>query len=184
MLPAGTPVKKGIDVAVVDLAALTRELKGKKFSGYLAICVSGKTGVEEGIALFDAGKFVAAFYEYLAHGKTLIGQPAVARVMNAAASKHGVIDIYQLTSEQVQLILAFNDKAVVVPADKDLRVPESFSDVLEEEVIEARESKGELLKKYKVGEAEAAGKKTSTLPAPESGSAQEILERLVKTSKK
>ncbi|MCX6767938.1 MAG: DUF2226 domain-containing protein [Candidatus Micrarchaeota archaeon] len=165
-LPSGAPVKTGIDVASVDFPALLHELLKKGFSGYLCIAVQGAGGIEEGTLLFDGKKISGGFYEYFKHNKILMGKDAWARVLNAAGAEQGVVDIYQLSSEQVELVLAFNEQAIWVPSEKELRELKtaSFSPALEEQAKGMRkEEKEDLLKKYKlagVGEprkAEAGG---------------------------
>ncbi|MFH1258101.1 MAG: hypothetical protein V1658_04130, partial [Candidatus Micrarchaeota archaeon] len=71
-LPAGTVVKTAIDSATIDFAALLKELKDKAFNGYLTLTLQGVGGVEEGITVFDNGKIVAAFYEYLKYNKQVM----------------------------------------------------------------------------------------------------------------
>ncbi|HLC48091.1 MAG TPA: DUF2226 domain-containing protein [Candidatus Norongarragalinales archaeon] len=157
-LPPGIIVKTGIDTATIDFAALLRELKDKVFNGYLAITVEGASAIEEGIVVFDNGKVVASFYEYFKYNKQVLGDLAFQRVMNAAASKHGVADIFQLTNDQVQLILAFNEQAICLPSEGDIKKlrSESFSPLFEEQIKdgEGTGTKTELLKKFKLGDVE------------------------------
>lgn len=131
-------MKTGIDVATLDFPALLKELIKKKFSGYACVTIQGKGGLEEGTMVFNGGKPTAAVYEYLKHNKTMFAKEAVSRVFNAAAATYGVVDIYQLTPEQVQLILAFNENAVLstvlTERDIDASVVTNFSDKLEEEL--------------------------------------------------
>jgi len=152
-LPSGAPVKTGIDVASVDFPALLHELLKKGFSGYLCITVQGFGGIEEGTLLLDGKKITGGFYEYFRHNKTLVGKEAWARVLNAAGAENGVIDIYHLSAEQVELILAFNEQAIWVPSDREIRDLKTarFSAVLEQQVAGAKEGeKEELLKKYRL----------------------------------
>jgi hypothetical protein len=154
-LPSGTPVKTSVDVAEVDFPGLLQELRRKIFNGYLCITIQGTGGVEDGTLVFDAGKVVASFYEYFRYNKTVMGDKAFVRVMNASAAKIGVIDIYQLTNEQVQLILAFNEQAISIPSERDLRAvkAEAFNADYEGEVKEKElEKRSDLLKRLKIGE--------------------------------
>ncbi|MFH1443253.1 MAG: DUF2226 domain-containing protein [Candidatus Micrarchaeota archaeon] len=161
-LPAGTVVKTAIDSATIDFAALLKELKDKAFNGYLTLTLQGVGGVEEGITVFDNGKIVAAFYEYLKYNKQVMGDLAFQRVMNGSAAKHGIIDIYQLTNDQVQLILAFNEQAICLPSDADIKKlrAEEFSPFFEDQVKETAGvgSKGDLLKKFKLGDVDKKDK--------------------------
>lgn len=157
-LPPGITVKSAIDIATIDFAALLKELKDKSFNGYLALAIQGKGGFEEGILVFDNGKVVAAFYEYFKFSKVVLGDSAFQRVMNASAAKQGILDIFQLTNDQVQLILAFNEQAICLPSDADIKKLKSgeFSVAYEESVQEGTSAgnKTELLKKFKLGDVE------------------------------
>jgi len=159
-LPYGTPIKSGIDVASVDFLALLKELLAKSFNGYLCMTIKGLGGIEEGIILFDNGKVVASFYEYFKYAKTMFGDQAFVRVMNASVAKEGVIDLYQLSNEQVQLILAFNEQAISIPTEKDYKNLKlnAFSSTFEDQVkpAESKPSDVEILKKYKIVDAAAS----------------------------
>ncbi len=169
-LPAGKPVKTAIDVATVDFVALLNELIGKSFNGYLCITIQGAGGIEDGELVFENGKIVISSYEYLKHGKTLLGEAAFVRAINASAAQHGVIDIYQLTLEQVELVLAFNENAIFVPNEKDLKNLKitTFSTFFEEQVKteEKTVTRSDLMKKYRLedlheGKAEPGPDETS-----------------------
>jgi len=154
-LPSGTPVKTGVDVASVDFPALLRELLRKGFSGYLCIAVQGKGGVEEGTLLFDGKKIAGGFYEYFRYNKVLVGKEAWVRCLNASGALHGVIDMYQLSGEQIELILAFNEQAIWVPSEKEVRELKTipFSGAFEEQAGGAPAGgKEALLKKYKLAQ--------------------------------
>ena len=142
-LPSGLAMKTGIDVATLDFPALIKELIRKKFSGYVCITIQGKGGIEEGTLVFNAGKPTAAVYEYLRYNKAMLAKDAVPRLFNAAAATYGVVDIYQLTPEQVQLILAFNETAVLptvlTERDVDSFTTTSFSEKFEDELGVAEE---------------------------------------------
>ncbi len=150
-------MKTDLDSASVDFFALVAELGRHRFNGYFAICTSGEGGFEEGTMVFDDGKPVASFYEYYAYRRQYVGEEAFKRVLNAFSNVTGVVDILELSNEQVRLLLAFNERAIMVPAAKDLEpraVP--FSQAFE---AEAKSSvvpltKQELLKKYRLAEIE------------------------------
>lgn len=131
-------MKVGIDVVTLDFPALIKELMKKKFSGYLCVTIQGNGGIEEGTLVFNGGKPTAAVYEYLRHNKTIFAKDAVPRIFNAAAATYGVVDIYQLTPEQVQLILAFNENAVLPTVmserDVDASVSTGFNEKYEAEL--------------------------------------------------
>ncbi|MFH0971878.1 MAG: DUF2226 domain-containing protein [Candidatus Micrarchaeota archaeon] len=157
-LPAGIIVKTAIDVATIDFSALLKELREKAFNGYIAMTIQGISGMEEGTVVCDNGKIVASFYEYFKYNKQVLGDLAFQRVMNSSAAKHGVVDIFQLTNDQVQLILAFNERAICLPSETDIKrlKVEEFSPFFEEQVKETASvgTKDELMKKYKLGDVE------------------------------
>ncbi len=157
-LPAGVSVKTAIDSATIDFFALLKELKDKAFNGYITLAVQGLGGIEEGIVVFDNGKIVASFYDYLKYNKQVFGDLAFQRTVNASAAKYGVLDIFQLTNDQVQLILAFNEQAICLPSEGDIKKlrTEEFSPFFEEQVKESAPigTKGDLLKKFKLGDVE------------------------------
>ena len=118
--------------------------------------------------MLDEGKVVGCAYEYYKHNKMVEGADAFKRVLNATGAKHGVIDVFKLTGEQVQLTLVVNQKMVFVPIGQELFgfKTKPFSDALEKESVgapvppaqpkkeEAQEPKSgtDILKKYKIGE--------------------------------
>ncbi|MFH0922703.1 MAG: DUF2226 domain-containing protein [Candidatus Micrarchaeota archaeon] len=178
-LPAGTPVKRALDVSTTDFAALLKESREKKLSCYIAICIRS-TGTEEGTVLLDEGKVVGCAYEYYKHNKMVEGGDAFKRVLNATGAKQGVIDVFKLTSEQVQLALVVNQKMVFVPIEQELFgfKTKPFSDSFEKEITgkqeetkktevkkeEAQEPKSssDILKKYGIGEIKIEDESTLT----------------------
>lgn len=135
-LPSGKPFKTNLDNASTDVFKVIEELHRKRFSGYMALCVKGQKGLEEATLLLDEGKVVGAAYEYYGYQKTFAGDKAFQRFVNASAAKHGTLDVFELTSEQIHLALAFNEDVVFVPQDKEfhnVKVKE-FSPFFEDEV--------------------------------------------------
>lgn len=184
-LPAGKPVKTAIDVATVDFVALLGELSGKNFNGYLCITIQGANGIEDGTLIFDNGKIVASTYEYLKYSKTMAGEAAFVRIVNASAAQQGVIDIYQLTNDQVQLILAFNENAIFVPNEKDLKNLKvtSFSTFFEDQVKQEAKpvSRADLMKKYRMEDLhEEKQNEEEELDAEEAEGEEELLGAIVK----
>ncbi len=153
-LPSGKVFKSSLESASTDFIALLEELKKKRFSGYTAISLKGQGGVEEGTLLFDAGRIIGAAYEYYAYAKEFAGEKAFQRILNASASKSGIIDVVELTVEQVHLALAFNEEAVFVPNEDSLKhvKVQQFSPFYEDEVRKAQQaaSSEDVGKKYKL----------------------------------
>lgn len=187
-LPSGVAVKTGLDLAAVDVFALVRELQQKAFNGYVVVAVPGNEGLEEGTLLLDSGKIVAALYEYVAFYRMYFGQQALERVLNASLAKQGVIDVFQLTSEQVQLILAFNEQAIVIPSEKELKEwqgkPHSMT--YEEEVARnvRVQSRDELLKQYRLGDVKKVEQAPVTPTVPEPTGGESMLSDMMRRAKK
>ena len=152
MLPAGKPLKTGLDVAATDFNTLLLELRTREFNGYVSIAVKGTGGIEEGTLLMEKGKVIGCSYEYLRHGKTFAGQKAFERVLNATAAKEGVIDVFELEIQQIDLTLAFNENLVYVPNTSDLRhvKVDDFSPLFEQEVVSGGKEEKNLAKKYRL----------------------------------
>lgn len=153
-LPSGNVIKSSLDASTIDFIALLDESKRKSFNGYFSLCVYGGNGLEEGTLVFDNGKIVASFYEYYRYNKLVLGDQALPRVINAAAAKQAMLDIIQLNNDQVRLLLAFNEKAISIPTENDIKKLKvsTFSTAFEDEVKteEGAESKESLFKKYKL----------------------------------
>lgn len=143
-LPAGRIVKR-VDLAHASLESVFTALQDKKFTGYAALCCQGKSGLEEGIILFDSGNGVGAHYEYLRLEKEVDGEPAFARCVNAARASAVVLDLVQLTSDQVQDALANNSAALFVSTPQSITNygEKGFSEEFEKELAEIAKKKEE-----------------------------------------
>src|SRR3989344_7904169 len=107
-------------------------------SGYIVLTIEGYDGIEEGIIVFKKGNLVAAMYEYLKYGITVLGDLALARFFNAA-SRQGVIDVFDLTQEQVEITFRFNEKAILTKSlkfgDIDRMIPKQYDEMLAQNVL-------------------------------------------------
>lgn len=180
ILPPGQKVKGSIDVASLDFPALIEELSKKNFTGYVEIMIKGAGGLENGTLIFDAGKIVGATYDYMKYNNMLMGSDAFSRIVNASAAKKGVVDIYQLSAEQIKLTIAFNEKIVFIPAKSDMAkfTGVVFSPFFEEQIKEDEApSRSSVLKKLKIADvAEAA--EHDELETPTEPKASGMLEKL------
>ncbi len=157
-LPSGKMLNKNVDISNVDFLKALVQLQKKNFSGYVALCIKGVSGFEEGTVLFDSGKIVGCAYEYFKYAKEFQGTEAFQRILNAAAANIGVMDVVELTPEQVELVLAVNQKMIFVPDQKQMEnvSVKEFSPLFEQQLAAEQpamrtESREELLKKYKMG---------------------------------
>lgn len=185
-LPPGTMLKTGLDTATVNFSSLLKELAKKKFNGYVAMVIPGLGGLEEAILVFDEGRAVASSYEYMFYHKSMLGKEAFARVLNASASKSGVIDVIELSNEQVHLLLAFTEAAIYLPTDAELAAP--IKEFTYDYEISMRSSqvpatREQLLKKYKLGEAAGSGKDDEIRFKEDSSSQVDLLASLTEETR-
>ncbi len=120
-LPSGEKIEQGIVLKTLKLEKTLTDLAQTKFSGYLALTIDSSTGIEEGAVLFREGKIIAAVYEYGQVKLIHYGETAFQEFMNALHAPHGVLDIYQLSKQQAELIVAFNEKMKAEHEVKDLK---------------------------------------------------------------
>ncbi|MBS3061837.1 MAG: hypothetical protein J4215_04625 [Candidatus Diapherotrites archaeon] len=154
--------------AVVHLAPLSQfdaervfELQKQKFSGYLVATIEGASGVEEGLLFLLEGKVVACAYSLDAFDIISYAQTGLQLFFNALAAPNGIVDVYGLSRQQVELILALEEKIGVEDPGSGLRslVAKRYSAELVQKLIpkESRPAaadsrKFEVLKKIELGE--------------------------------
>ena len=161
-LPAGKPIKEGMETQTVDFRKLFPALKEHKLTGYLALDIMASNGMEEGTLLFNQGEVIAVDYIYLAKEKIVNGQDALELVMNSCSGA-GSFDVYEIESSEIIGVREKNREKVLKykPTNEELMslLPDTFDDrVLAEEQkrkIEAETiksmggvSKDDILKKY------------------------------------
>lgn len=117
-MPSGEKVETGILLKNFNLEKTFTQLTNSKFSGYLAIAIDNTTGIEEGILLWRDGKITGAQYEYGKFKLLNQGETAFQECVNALHAEKGVLDIFQLTKQQAELITAFNEK---IKAEHDIK---------------------------------------------------------------
>ncbi|MDO8538386.1 MAG: DUF2226 domain-containing protein [archaeon] len=118
-----------------------------KGSGYIVLTIEGYDGMEEGIIVFKGGNLHAALYEYLKYGITVLGDLALTRFFNAIASKNGVIDVFKLSQDQVEIAFKItNERALITKTlkfgDIDRLIPKQYDESLAQNVL------SKVVKKY------------------------------------
>ncbi|MCD6230158.1 MAG: DUF2226 domain-containing protein [Candidatus Diapherotrites archaeon] len=108
-LPSGNLLLSLDVLDTMSFNALLSDLIKKNFFGYVVVTINGVDGLEEGSIVFENGSSVAASYEFIKHDKKVSGDASLELVFNAVAAQHGVIEVYELKKDQVQIILALND---------------------------------------------------------------------------
>lgn len=115
-LPVGSVKEENLKTNEFDLVKKSIELMKENFNGYVVITAEGYQGVEEGILFFKKGIIVGSLYEYSKYKRFVYGDSALPMVFNVSKANFGIADIYSLTSQQLDLIIAFNEKLVLQDA--------------------------------------------------------------------
>lgn len=152
-LSAGKVIETGVEVKSIDAKKYVSKLMDEKFSGYLCVTIHGKEGLEEGVIVFNDGSIVSSNYDYYKFNKSFLAEDALERSLNALNAKIGVIDLFSLTSYQVQLILTLNEENNLkeVVTKENLKIKNYFNEDYEKRVMdEVGEvtSKVDLFKKF------------------------------------
>ncbi|MFH1752067.1 MAG: DUF2226 domain-containing protein [archaeon] len=110
-LPASNPVEQGLSLNETDVKKMVADLTTHNFTGFISATVEGFDGLEESLLLFKQGFLVAVSFNYLKQDLKFLGQDAFKRVFNSLASNQGIIDVFSLTLQQLDLVMAFNEKS-------------------------------------------------------------------------
>ncbi|MFA4855009.1 MAG: DUF2226 domain-containing protein [archaeon] len=129
------------------------------FDGYLIATIEGVSGLEEGLLLIRDKEITGAVFEALRINKQLFGPEALRLVFNLLRAKKGVFDVNRLSRQQIDLIIAFNEKLVLSkPLDESLLLklePSSYQPALVSKAfeieLESTDSRHGLLEKMGLG---------------------------------
>jgi hypothetical protein len=122
-MPIGDIVQENLKTAEMNISETITKLAQQGFTGYMVATVEGYSGMEEGMLLFRKGEVVGAGFEYMRIGKEFFGDDALPLVLNSFKAVHGIVDIFALTSQQLDLVTSFQEKV-------NLRRKYSIKDVL------------------------------------------------------
>jgi len=109
-LPVTNPIVKNVFLEQIIPEKLFLDLQEKKFIGYLYLVVDGKYGFEESIIVLSKGAVTGAIFLIEPYEIELYGKEAITYCINSYGHKLGQFDIFELTDDQIKLILLFNDK--------------------------------------------------------------------------
>lgn len=152
-IAAGEIVESLKNLKTVKSKEYFNGLMKKKFNGYICTTTKGVCGIEEGLILFEKGKITLSSYEYFWYNKKFTAEKALERSLNSMNANIGVMDVFSLAPQQVQLVKTLKDDCVLkIPVAGDrLKIPGAFSQKYEKELggekIEEI-SREELLKRY------------------------------------
>lgn len=155
-LPAGVTRVLGKNVKTFDAKKDLDDLSAAGFSGYVVESLFGENGVEESAIIYRQGQGMGAVYEYYGLKQTLQGDDALVHVMNGFLSNFGVMDMVDLSIQQVDLVTAFNPKIKlskpIVRGQFRPLVKDSFDATLSKKIGPAKEvesaSKESLFKRF------------------------------------
>ncbi len=152
-LSAGKVIETGVELKSIEPLKYITKLMDEKFNGYLCTTIYGKQGLEEGVIIFNDGTIVSSNYDYYKFNKSFVAEKALERSLNALNAKIGVLDLFSLTSYQVQLILTLNEENNLkeVVTKENLKIKNYFNEDYEKELMEKSgevTSKEDLFKKF------------------------------------
>lgn len=154
-LPVDEIKEQNLSLKDMNIKKKLVSLLEKKFSGYAILTIDGRSGIEEGALLFRDGEAIGAVFEYLRFGRSLFGDAALLHFLNASKAEFGILDIIGLNSQQIELIIAFNEKIELNKpvSAKDLAkiVPDKYNPKFAENELKSelskKESKFDIFKK-------------------------------------
>ncbi|GEM_PF-884546 len=112
-LPVGTVLHQLVALKTIDFKKFVLELMDTAFTGYVVVTAEGYVGIEEGVFIFKGGALSGAIYEYTNFDIPLFGDTALQQCFNAAAAEFAVMDVCELSKQQVELIIAFNERILL-----------------------------------------------------------------------
>ncbi|MBN2127724.1 MAG: DUF2226 domain-containing protein [Candidatus Diapherotrites archaeon] len=85
------------------------DFDSQRFTGYIVITLQGIDGIEEGVLAFLHGKAIACFYEFTKFDLSVFGEKALPMFFNSLNAEQGIGEIHETSSQQIELIVAFNE---------------------------------------------------------------------------
>ena len=158
-IPIGTLVEENVSLKDFKLDKKLLSLMNEGFTGYVVLISEGRSGMEEGLALIENGLLVGAIYEYIKFGKSFYGDHAMEQLLNSGLAEFGVMDVGSLSKQQVELIIAFNEKIELGKKleSKELQkmLPKQYNAKIVEKALggelKKKESKFDVFKKLGLG---------------------------------
>jgi hypothetical protein len=109
-IPVGEIIEENVSLKDVNIGKKLSELMNEKVTGYIVLTVEGRSGIEEGLGIIKDGILIGGIYEYIRFGKIIYGDTAMAQLLNSGLAEFGVMDIGRLSKQQIELIIAFNER--------------------------------------------------------------------------
>jgi len=156
-IPSGKQIVTKLTIKDINAKSMLKDLLAKKFNGYITITINEKFGFEDGIIIVSQGFIKGAHYLLLKENKDIFGEDAFRLSLNAFAAKNGTVDVYQITREQVDLMLTFNEKTKIPEIADITKIDSLFPKSYNPEFVarfsdqKQESSKFELLKRIGLG---------------------------------
>jgi hypothetical protein len=156
-LPVSNPVVKNAPLDKIIAEKLFLDLFSKKFTGYIYLTIEGKYSFEESIIILNEGKIEGAIYLQDSYDIELLGKDAIYYCFNCFGATNGRLNLFTLTTDQVKLILLFNEKTKFnlaitktnsIPGLKDVKYNEKIIDNLLRNKIEIPKTSRDVLNDF------------------------------------
>jgi hypothetical protein len=109
-LPVSKPMVTNVFLDMIEPDKLLLDLNQKFFTGFLYLVANTEYHFEENIIFILKGNIIGSIYLNSFYNIELFGKTALNLNFNSLGYKKGVLNIYELSSEQLKLVLIFNDK--------------------------------------------------------------------------
>jgi hypothetical protein len=109
-LPLSKPLIENVFLKDINPEALFLDLNSKNFSGYTYLVVKSDYGFQESIIIFSKGQIVGSIYLNDFYNLEIYGKDAFDLSINCFGVDDGLLNIYNLDSDQIKLLLIFSDK--------------------------------------------------------------------------
>jgi len=134
-IPTGERVAETISVAKVDVRKVISDLQVKKFNGYVSVTAKMNYGFEDSALFFKQGSTIGSVHSFLSFEKAVYGDDAVSLFFNTFGAKFGCFDVFKLTSEQMELIMTFNDK-ILFRSTNPLKILDNYIKEYKDSLVE------------------------------------------------
>ena len=108
--PVGEVVQSRQLLSNSNPSALFSDWIQTRFTGFVVLTIDGFFGIEEAVVFFRDGETIGSVYTYDFFDVTVYSQIALESSVNAFLAKHGVFDAVELSHQQVDLVLALDDR--------------------------------------------------------------------------
>ena len=159
-LPVSKPMVTNVFLDIIEPDKLLLDLNQKSFTGFLYLVANTEYHFEENIIFILKGNVAGSIYLNSFYNIELFGKTALNLSFNSLGYKKGVLNIYELSSEQLKLVLIFNDK-IRCDSKLDKKTiskknfvfnPALFGSILKNKFPDRIEAKSDLFDKFNINE--------------------------------